>query len=211
MVVKCSPPTPGCAAVEIVNQKDGQLVENVFHVMFNGAVQPTTAQLQHLAASIENQWMLGPSLAAAGCVLQTVKARDLTPGTGGDVIVQPRVTAQPAGAVGGIELPNNVTFAIKITTAFGGKSGHGRTFWPGLSTNQVLGSQITQATATDLLNRLQAMRAAVEGSDPVKFGVLSKWQNKVCRPNGDFKQMLLFATTDLNLDSQRRRLVGRGK
>lgn len=155
--------------------------------------------------------MLGPSLAAAGCVLQAVKARDLSPGAGGNVIIQPRVTAQPAGAVGGIELPNNVTFAIKITTATGGKSGHGRVFWPGLSTNQVLGSQITQGTATDLIARLQAMRAAVEGSDPVKFGVLSKWHNKACRPAGDFRQMLLFATTDLNLDSQRRRLVGRGK
>lgn len=213
-MVSCSPPTPGCVALEVVGSNAGSIVENVFHLMRNGATQPTFTELQALVTAAEQAWQNNansPGLATGGTALLRVTARDLTPGTGGIVALQAQVTPLAAGAVGGVALPANVTFAVKINTNFGGKSGHGRIYWMGLTTNQVTGSTITSAEATDLQNRLQYFRSTLEGSQPFLFGVLSKWHNKACRPNGDFKQMTVFSHYDLNLDSQRRRLPGRGK
>lgn len=207
----CSPPTPGCVSAEFLFTSDGQVVENVFHLMRTGATQPTLAEMTTLAAHLEQQYVNLRYVGDAKRVLNTVKVRDLTPGTGGQVVIQPKVTADPAGRLSGACPPNNVAFAVKIATNNGGRGGRGRLYEQGFTNADITGSTLSAARANTIVSELQAFRAAIEGSDPFKFGVLSKWLNKVCRPAGNFQQMTVFAYTDLNLDSQRRRLPGRGK
>lgn len=107
-------------------------------------------------------------------------------------------------------LPNNVTWTIQFRTAFRGRSGRGRNYALGLTEGMVTGNALSIATANEYIGAYESLEADLEGVD-AQHVIISKFTGKVPRPNGIVRLVTAYAYSDLVVDSQRRRLPGRGK
>lgn len=210
-MASCNPPVPGGVSIEVVQNYNNQTVENVFHAKRADGAQATFAQMQALAAAVEAAWPVQVQPHQSPNIhLSLVKVRDLHTGPGGAVAVQNPVTARTLSN-GGTDLPLNVAFAITLRTAQGGRSFRGRVYLSGMtSSGQVDAGTRTSADRDALTNSITAIIAAINGTSGWQAGVLSKWANKVCRSQGIITP-ITSESADVNYDSQRRRLVGRGK
>ena len=119
-----------------------------------------------------------------------------------------------AGSMSGsvAALPNQNSIAVKRTTGVPGRSGRGRLFWPVWDPGLLTGANaISTAYEATILAAIAAFQAAVEGGTyPCALGIVSKQTGGVARANGVFYQISGWSVTDLTIDSQRRRLPGRG-
>jgi hypothetical protein len=102
-----------------------------------------------------------------------------------------------------------VTAAISWRTAKRGRSYRGRSFHIGMTSTMVTGSTLTAGTITSLTTAYNALLTAVNASG-IALCVVSRFQNHVQLTNGE-STPITVATIEGNLDSQRRRLIGRGK
>ena len=110
-------------------------------------------------------------------------------------------------------LPGNVCLAIKKNTGGLGRSHRGRTYWPitdiaALATGDTVQSAYAAAVQGALLSFQADVEGIVVGS---AFGIVSYFLNKVLRTNGLFQRVTEWSLTDMVIDSQRRRLPGRGR
>jgi hypothetical protein len=137
-----------------------------------------------------------------------------------DIRVVPFVgfTASAAPGTGGAlsathQLPTNCTFSIKKITGGGGRSGRGRWYWVGMDSADTLTSDIILAArANAMITALVAFQTAIEAiSTGLEMGIVSYYHAKVLRVAGLFEQITNWGYADLVLDSQRRRLPGRGR
>lgn len=109
--------------------------------------------------------------------------------------------------------PNQTSFAVKRLTSGLGRSNRGRLYWPIWSNTNFVGQNAIDSTyANAIVAALTAFQAAVEGGAlPCLMGVVSKQTAGAPRLFGQFTQISSWAYSDLTLDSQRRRLPGRGR
>lgn len=116
-------------------------------------------------------------------------------------------------AGGSGSLPADVAAAVKKTTGALGRSGRGRWYWPvGDKAWLATDSSLTAAAQAEMVAALAAFQAAVEGGTyPCEMGIVSYYSGKVLRPSGVFYQITGWGLTDPIVDSQRRRLPGRGR
>ena len=110
-------------------------------------------------------------------------------------------------------LPPSTCFAIKRVTANLGRSGRGRLYWPIWQHGWLVSAgAINNAGANGITAKLSAFQAGVEalvaGS---QLGVVSFQHGGAAVNPGLFQPITAWAYTDLNIDSQRRRLLGRGR
>lgn len=199
-------PAPNTMQANVRYSLDGQQVENVLH--FEQATTPTTSDCAALANVVEN-WAYTSYLdvVSSSLSLTEVYVRSL------NTAAAPEATDNThSGATGNIAtpaLPNNVTWAVKFLTGLTGRSYRGRAYCLGLGESMCLGSSITLSFATDIVTAWEQLITDALGADftPV---VLSRVQNHVVLPNAIGAPILTVGYTDLVLDSQRRRLPGRG-
>lgn len=202
-------PAPGVAQVEMLYIESGQHVENVYHVLKgDGSAAPTLTDLNAIAATFEG-WEHGSAVAMRhdNTVLGKIVVRDLTTQDG------PVIEHEPTTSVTGVQAippcPNNVTVAIKWSTAQRGRSFRGRTFHIGMCTAFVDKNQLLGATRNDFLTRYTALHDDVISLGAFKMVVVSKSHQKFWRDVA-LSTPILSASIDPDLDSQRRRLAGRG-
>jgi len=208
-------PAPNTALVEMVYTCAGQIIENTFHVQKSSPF--TALELQGLATAFDNWDGVGASrwalLRANNCVLQQIKTKALDTASSPVYIFVLPVARGGAGAGG--SLPLNVTFCLTLQTGLAGRSQRGRIYFPGIQSGQVQAApaqnQIVAATAnqmvTDLNNLIAAVAALGAG---YKMVVTSYYNNGAWRSVAQNSIITNAAYADLNLDSQRRRLAGRG-
>lgn len=115
-----------------------------------------------------------------------------------------------AGTVLGAALPNNVTLAISWKTARRGRSYRGRTYHLGLVESQVTGNTVEAIPYANLVTGYEALMDVADLTVDCKFGVVSRYSNKLPRATGVFTE-ITGLQIDTTVDSQRRRLPGRGK
>jgi hypothetical protein len=109
-------------------------------------------------------------------------------------------------------LPLNVTFAIKLGSTQAGRSQRGRIFIPGVALNFISGQVMGTSLADAFVTELNALKSAISAhSTSWQLGVVSYRADKAWRTEGQFTPVSTIVYTDLNLDSQRRRLTGRGR
>ncbi len=114
---------------------------------------------------------------------------------------------------GGDVLPSDVCIAIKKGTGNLGRSGRGRWYWPlGVASDLVRPDEVAGAAITTILTALEDFQAAVETIfATTKMGIVSYRVGGVPRGAGLFQQITSWSASDAFVDSQRRRLLGRGR
>jgi hypothetical protein len=185
---------------------DGQKVENVYHL--DGAAPANGADLVDMAILFADWWDVTMQPLVTDVVqLVAVVAKAL------DTESSPAieyVTGLPltGGDTTG-SLPNNVTLAVKWLTGLSGRSFRGRTYHIGLSKDQVADNIVvatplaaivaaynTLISDTTSAGRFMAVASSITGGAPRTTGVMTP---------------IVSATADNTIDSQRRRLPGRGQ
>lgn len=199
-------PTPGGGEVHMIFTYGGQVCENVYHV--KGLIALTVPQLQQIGEAFRD-WWIGSFI---GSVPQTLRLERVEV-FGLDTETSPGVvisggTLPATGTNTGAQLPNNVTVAIKWITALRGRSFRGRTYHLGLLEGQVEESNLAGGTAAFLSGSYDNI-ITDPNLQPFVLSVLSKFHNNAPRTQG-IMTPITSVSVDPVVDSQRRRLPGRG-
>jgi len=199
-------PVPNTAKVTLQWILSGQTIE--ITLSFTRGSGWDTPGLALLAQDVKD-WFTGAirSLLTSNIVLVNVNATDQSSASGPSYDLP--VSSGGSGTAGGSPQSNNVTAAVKFITALRGRSFRGRNYWPSLSNSQV-GSSI------DVTSGFQAAVVAayatlssyltISGGEHV---VVSRFHNGAARGVGVTTPVTAYAM-DSSIDSQRRRLSGRG-
>jgi hypothetical protein len=203
-------PIPNTAKILLQGSIEGQLCENVFYAQ-QGAPYDSSS-LATLADAVAS-WMTDPTTLGnygTGFRFTGVKVISMEDDTG----LQVEVPVLGAfGTAAGRQVPNNVAVAIHKIGTVGGRHGKGRVYHPAI-TDTFMADVNTLTTASaealcDLYRGLRDVVAAIPGAATV-LGYAELVNAGVPLAIGVFIQILDFACRDLTVDSQRRRLPGRG-
>lgn len=200
-------PVPNTAKVAVVTTNGFSEYVNVFHFYRDGLWgQPElSGLLQVVATAWVNEIMTSIH---SDIVFVRVEGRGLR--APDDVAAEFVLPTPSFGTRGGSLSPANVSFAVTHLTGLAGRSNRGRTFFVGLSESDTVGDLIVAARADALRNGLGVVRqqAADAGWTMV---VVSRRANNVLLPVARTIPITGFRWRDRILDSQRRRLTGRGR
>lgn len=206
-------PCPETAEIRIVGSLHGQTVENVLHCRVS--TTPTLTDLEAIR-DVVNTWVTGPYAARLSNSLTWVSLTITDLNVEGGIQVVKDMTTE-----GGGESPNDVktnqdTLCLKIETGHAGRNFRGRFYVMALPQNQYdTANTINAATASAWVADLDALRIDLDIAG-FPMGVLSRQSKTVnptpphLRPTGLLTDATTVSITDLNIDSQRRRLPGRG-
>lgn len=202
-------PVENTAHILIQGHVDNQEVDNdLYFRSQTGAI--TQASLVTLMNAVHTWWNdnMIPLLNEA-YVFGLMRARDLTTQFG---FVAEAGFGPVNGGVSGEAAPNNCTMAVSFRTAFAGRAFRGRNYVPCLTNSEVNENTID---ATFSANVVSAYNQLVAGNPSQPAGwvwvVVSRQFNGVPRTVGVFNEIFNVLVTDNIVDSQRRRLPGRGK
>lgn len=194
------------AQVEVRFTVQGQKVENVFHV--EATVPLTQTEAEDIADIVDN-WVKGAlrNNQSTQTVYRALVVRDVNDGG----LVYERAGDNLANANSDVGLPNHVTFAVKKNTAKGGRHFRGRFFHIGLLKSQVSATDpnlLTDAGVAAIVAVYEGLRAGLAtGGHTLKLGQHLAGPPPVLV---GVETVTSISAGDNIIDSQRRRLPGRG-
>lgn len=200
-------PVPDGALVEIVATLDGQVCENT--LWFQSSGDFNASDLLDLGNGVLEWWgaQMAPGISDQVSITGA-NVTDMRTQTGPGVFVLP--AAPMAGEGTSPPLPNNVALCISFRTAFRGRSARGRNYIFGLQENQSTKSHV-DAGVTDFF---QDAYATMIGAGTLVAGwqwsVVSRITAGNPRTSALVRPVIAAVIVDPVLDSQRRRLPGRG-
>lgn len=200
-------PFPNTALFEVLYLSDGQRVENTLYFDLEGGW--TSGDLESMCAALLDYWTANMiPLQSNQVTLLGVEgtALDSSEGAFGAVYA-------PTPVVGGhtadVE-PNNVTFAITFFTGFQGRSRRGRNFWIGIPVDNVSLSEVGSSYIADVLEAYTGIVTGIPSATG-DWVVASRFTDGAARVVGLTTPVAGVRVADLVVDSQRRRLPGRGR
>lgn len=199
-------PVPNTAMVELFFTQDAQNMENTLY--FQKGDPWTTLQLATLATEIITWWTANlASNTVMGVALRAVKATSLESDTA--PAFELPATPGTGGTFSGVALPNNVTMAVKFLTDGRGRSARGRNYIVGIPDSEVTGNTISAAYRNSIVSAYNELRdsTVITSGEHV---VVSRFTGGNPRTTGLAQEVTGVAITDAIVDSQRRRLPGRG-
>jgi len=199
-------PTPNAASAEVRFTVDGQNVEN--RMVFTAGSDFDASMLGDLADIIADSWATNAlPLQTADLTFREVYCVDLSDAAGP---VATSTTGLPAvGGASALGVPNNVSLCFQLRTAARGRSFRGRLYPCGMRADKVANSVWDSAYAGLWEAALEQLKIdAFAGG--YTWAVQSLKANKVPRVTGVTTVVANITTVDLIVDSQRRRLPGRG-
>lgn len=200
-------PVPNTLKVELVMSWDTQVVENVLH--YEWIAPWSIARANELAADLVSWWSATMDAYVANTVsLNLIRMTDLESETG---FVVNYATGLPlAGANTNPSLPNSNTVVITKRTANRGRSFRGRIYQVGLTENVVTANAVSSVVVGQLIAAWELIRVVALTGGDAEMGVVSLQSNLAPRTTGIITPITNF-TSDGVIDSQRRRLPGRGR
>jgi len=198
---------PNVAKIELICTAIGQRVENVVYIR-SGLEWDETA-LTALAEAAIVGWSSEMSAQMSTSVeLVLVRATDMGSEDSFGVEIAPATTT--TGSRASLILPNSVTVATKFATGYTGRSRRGRAYWIGLTENMVTGNQLEPTEATSITDSWAGFFGDIYAAMPGTQHVIVSYCG-----DGEWRDSALITavtnySTDNNIDSQRRRLNGRG-
>lgn len=203
------PFVPNAVKVQLYFQTAGQLGMN--DLWFVGPdAEPDFSTVQTLIATIEN-WVVGDylPLVCDSVTLTKIVGRAMTSATGA---IATRFNGVDAGGVATEQAPNNVAPCISLGTGLGGRSSHGRNYIVG-TPNAAIDVNTIQPAFIGGFTDAYAQLLPGGGNDPSPFifSVVSYYLAGAVRAVPFSWPVRSVGFTDNIVDSQRRRLPGRGK
>ena len=204
-------PAEDTARVELIYLLDGQRLENVFYIQ--GISAWTAENLLDLATNAANRWAADmANLLSDQLSLVMVRATSLN--SESDFGVEYEPDPIPTGEVTGGSMPNNVTLTTKFVSGLTGRSRRGRVYTPGIPRSSVGTSAVNEVTpvlAGDFSSSWANFFTNLIGltDNAVAHVVASFCGDKEWRTTALLTPILSY-TTNVTLDSQRRRLPERG-
>jgi hypothetical protein len=186
--------------------QDGQKLVNVFHFKRAGGFADPTL-LADLAADVITAWADHiQDLQVPQVTGLTVAAVDLTSASGSGIEIPNTLHGNGSNS----PLPTNVTVSTKWITGFTGRSFRGRTYFIGLSGEQIAGNDLTLGAAGDIESSWNAFFDQLTAAGHTMV-VVSYRAGGVPRTTAVATPIIGAVLADNHLDSQRRRLTGRGE
>jgi hypothetical protein len=123
------------------------------------------------------------------------------------------VGAGALGTRGGAAMPNSTTLAFKFSTNRRGRSYSGRNFWPLFVEGDVFNNTVSDFIADSIVSMYSQLIVLDPNSFPAGWTwvVNSRYNGNEARLVGFSEPITSVGTSDRIIDSQRRRLPGRGK
>lgn len=188
--------------------QSGQKTEN--RLFFEYTSDPPVTEMENLGAQLLDWWTdnLKP-LQNTLTSLREIYITNLTTGFSPTVSIVP--TTGNTGTMTGSVLPNNSTITISFRTEGRGRSSRGRNYAVGLvEPNLGVGGQtVLQSFADDLVTAYNLL--TTPPSTGWTWSIVSFYHDGAPRAEGLVIPVQSAVVVDLDLDSQRRRLPGRGK
>lgn len=200
-------PTSNTCLVEMRMLYDQQRIENTFHFQSEGGFTAETLTAVGNAMIIWWNENLAPCL-VTDCVLREVYVVDLSSATAPAATVTP--PAPSSGTRGTAGAPGSTAFCISLRTVGRGRSSRGRNYVSGLDRGAIVESRMDPVYVNQLVSAYRALLGTGSPGSTV-WGVVSYRNNKVARPAGLFEPITAVVAVDNVIDSQRRRLPGRGR
>jgi len=199
-------PVPNTAMFELRYLLYGQRVENT--LWFEEALPWSTSTLNEQCENLYN-WAVGSVLTtlAADLTLQEVYGTSMESDTAPTGSYVPAVP--PAGDIPSASEAGNVTWTVTFRTGQRGRSFRGRNYIAGIPGNNRAGNQVVSSFATNIVAAYTELAEATVDLLGT-FVVVSRRSGGAPRVTGVTTPVTQVAFHDLNLDSQRRRLTGRG-
>jgi hypothetical protein len=201
-------PVPATIKLSFFYTWAGQQCMNRIHVGV-GATLPSEAECQSVA-TMGATWWLGnvQDLVPLNLSLRQVEAVSIAEQNGPQATFSSGLPA--AGTFAQPSLPNNIAFCVSLRTGLTGRSARGRWYWAGLTEAQVVDNTVDTGTVTDIVAAIDNLLGAINAlnADPI---LVSYNSGGGPRPGGPVKFIITDAlAVDSFVDSQRRRLPGRG-
>lgn len=201
-------PGPNIAQAEIRMVQDSQQIENVLYFDMGGVATPS--DYEQLAFDLWQWWAADRApLTAPQVSLVEVYVTDLTSDTA-PVYSYTGTSGPITGTAASAVLPANVTICVSFRTAGRGRSARGRNYVPGLTEADVVNNTLDAGTAGSILEAYQELLP--EGAITTgTWVVFSREEDGAPRTIGLAQPVTSVVITDRTVDSQRRRLPGRGR
>lgn len=201
-------PAVKTAQFEMVYTWQSQICENVFHVLTTGVWDDVELDT---VCDLFIDWHatnLRP-IQHDSAVLQVVRGKDMEQQNA--LGVEVAVTTNGAGTASGNSMPTGTTVAVKWTTSLSGRSFRGRSYHIGMVDSHLNGFDRIHLSSSAQSSYRTAYAAMIALLTTVTYTpvVVSKFHNNAPR-NTAVMTRILGNSVDAALDSQRRRLAGRG-
>jgi hypothetical protein len=202
-------PKANTVQIAIRGRLHGEQVVNTLYFQ-NLSGSGTSGDLASLGADILS-WFVADMipLLTSGYGLREVYAVDMSSETAPTATVTPAV--QTSGGNLSPSLPNNVALCVSFRTAGRGRSSRGRNYISGLTEADVDNNVYTLATGNAVQAAYEKLLDAATFSLDWTWCVYSRYENGLPRPEAFTPPIEAVVLTDLVVDSQRRRLPGRGR
>jgi len=200
-------PVPNTAQLEFVFNWGGQVCQNVLHYV--KASPWTITNLEELCGAAIGEYVSQFNINnPTNMSLTMVRATDLSSQNG--PVYESSDTLPATGSNGSPSLPNNCAVVVTKRTALRGRSYRGRIYHMGLTEGSVTENQVLAASMTGILSRWTTLLALPLTADEALMCVVSRYNNNAPRTTG-VATLVTNLTSDGFIDSQRRRLPGRGQ
>lgn len=200
-------PVPNTLQAELRFTLGSQLVENVLY--FTGSAGVTPALATSLGTALVSWWNANfKADSVTTFTLQTVYMTDLTSQT--SFTVTHTAGLPSAGTNGGDPLPFNCALVASFRTAQRGRSGRGRNYVSGWPETQVSASTADSLRVGRILTGYNLLIGAGTFVAGLQWVVVSRFHDGIPRAVG-LAIPITSVVVDPTMDSQRRRLPGRGR
>lgn len=201
-------PVADTVLAEIRQELFGQRIENTLYFRMVGG--SGIAESTGLANDLIVWWTtLLSQFLSLDLTLREVTITDLSTATGYSVTVG-APTPNPTGDIAVPALPGSVAACVSFRTTNRGRSFRGRNYVAGLPENAVEGNTLSPTTRNGIVNSYGGIASTVV-SFPWEWVVVSRYSNGAPRVAGTATLVSAVVMTDDFVDSQRRRLTGRGQ
>lgn len=202
-------PVPNTIACDVIAELFGQIIENTLYFAFPD--EPLISEVGQLAASV-GEWAVGglcPVL-SEDYIYKRTEARGIWDQA------QPAITnvvgTNTPGGVASPGAPGGTCIAVGFRTAYGGRSFRGRNYVSGFPLAACEGNQLATAYATGIVDAYDDLVPIYVADDlpNAVHVVVSRYSLNAPRVTGVTTPILTYLMANRDLDSQRRRLTGRG-
>lgn len=194
------------AKVDVVQLYDEQTVVNSFYFQKDGGWNES--DIRNLADAAGDSWVANfLPVQVSALTIQLVRATDVSVDNSWQT-----EDATHAGAAGGLlreGLPGGSALVVKQTTGHTGRSFRGRSYICGLDEQQVTRNQVDGSYRNDIVSAFIAFIDDVETTMECTHVVASYCQNGSWLSTAQLTEITGYSA-DIFVDSQRRRLTGRG-